>query len=207
MTVRDVTVVGGGMVGAAVANLIARAGMTVTLLEGQGEPAWDAQAPMGLRVSAFSPGSISVLDRAGAWDAVEAQRHCSYRRMRVEDGQGAGVVEFEAARFGLERLGVIAENALVTRCLWDAFEASANLEIRAPAAVRDVRDTDDGVSATLEDGSSLTSRLLIACDGPRSAVRRAVGIGTQAWEYNQKAVVCTVEKRRPNPGVAWQRFL
>lgn len=207
MTVRDVTVVGGGMVGATTANLMARAGMSVTLLEGRDEPAWDADAPIGLRVSAFSPGSISVLERAGAWAAVNGRRHRSYRRMRVEDGQGSGVVEFEAARFGLERLGVIAENALVTRCLWDAFTGAPGLEVRSPAAVCAVRSTGDMVEAVLGDGATLTSRLLIACDGPRSAVRRFMGIGSQAWEYNQKAVVCTVEKSRPNPGTAWQRFL
>ncbi len=207
MTVRDVTVVGGGMVGATIANLLARAGFSVTLLEGRGAPAWDPEAPVGQRVSAFSPGSIAVLERAGAWGAVADRRHRTYRRMHVEDGQGSGAVEFEAARFGLERLGVIAENDLVTRCLWDAFDVAPDLEVRSPAAVHEVEDTDRGVRATLDDGTEVAGRLLIACDGPRSSVRRAVGIAADTWEYNQKGIVCTVQKQQANPGVAWQRFL
>ncbi len=38
-------------------------------------------------------------------------------------------------------------------------------------------------------------------------MRKSIGIGQEVWEYNQKGLVCVVRKSRPNPGIAWQRFL
>jgi 2-octaprenylphenol hydroxylase len=38
-------------------------------------------------------------------------------------------------------------------------------------------------------------------------VRKAVGIGQDHYHYNQHGLVAVVGKQRPNPGVAWQRFL
>ena len=81
----EVLVVGAGMVGAAAACLFARAGVRVAILEQAAPCSFDGSAPVGLRVSAISPGSTRVLEAAGAWTRVEASRHCPYRRMRVED--------------------------------------------------------------------------------------------------------------------------
>lgn len=207
MSLRDVTVIGGGMVGATAANLLARAGCSVTLVTESDAPDWDPAQPVGLRVSAISPGSAAILQQAGAWSHVAAARCCPYRRMHVEDGQGSGVVEFEAAVFGFERLGTIVENDLVTHALWRALETAPALEVIAPARVAQVRQDATATHCVLEDGREISSRLLVGADGTGSAVRRSLGLGNDAWEYNQRGVVARVRKTRPNPGAAWQRFL
>ena len=207
MSLRDVTVIGGGMVGATAANLLARAGCSVTLVTDGEAPDWDPAQPVGLRVSAISPGSEAILQQAGAWSRVAADRFCPYRRMHVEDGQGSGVVEFEAAVFGFDHLGTIVENDLVTYALWRALEAASELEVIAPARVAQVRQDATAAHCVLEDGREIASRLLVGADGPGSAVRRSLGLGNDAWEYNQRGVVARVRKTRPNPGTAWQRFL
>lgn len=85
----DVVIAGGGPVGATAAALLARATRTdrVPLRVGVIEPRRPAipplDAPMDLRVSAYSRGSERVLRAAGAWDAIEAHRFCPYERMRV----------------------------------------------------------------------------------------------------------------------------
>ena len=81
----DVLVVGAGMVGAAAACLLARSGYSVAVVEGREPAPFDASAPVGLRVSAFSPGAASVLAETGAWKPVLNSRHCHYRLMHVED--------------------------------------------------------------------------------------------------------------------------
>lgn len=211
MNTFDVTVVGGGMVGATLANLLARAGFAVALVDAAGRPAWNDADPVGLRVSALSPGSAAVLTQAGAWDRVRAARHCPYRRMHVEDGQGEGLLEFEAAPFGLDLLGTLVENDLLCAALWDALgdpgPQGTRPEVFAPARVAEVAQDAAGTHCTLEDGQVITAGLLVGCDGPGSRVRRAAGIGGSAWSYNQHGLVAVVRKSRPNPGVAWQRFL
>ena len=81
----DVAVVGAGMAGGALAALLARAGFSVAVVEAAAPTAFDAGAPVGLRVSALSPGSASVLEEAGAWRRIVDARACPYRRMHVED--------------------------------------------------------------------------------------------------------------------------
>lgn len=79
----DVIVLGGGMVGATVASLLARCAMTVAVVDRE-EPApfdSDSDSDVGLRVSAISPGSARILEQAGAWAGVTRQRHCPYRSM------------------------------------------------------------------------------------------------------------------------------
>ena len=69
---RDVVIAGAGLVGLSLAAALARAGMTVALLDRLPPPAsadpdtWDA------RVYAISPGSASFLQRVGAWQALSA---------------------------------------------------------------------------------------------------------------------------------------
>lgn len=203
----DVIVVGGGMVGATAAALLGRMGLEVTVLDARGRPSWAPEAPVGLRVSAISPGSASILEQAGAWQAVLDGRHCTYRRMHVEDGQGSGELTFEAAVFGLDVLGTIVENDFLVHALWDELEASPRVRIQAPARVAELAQDTDRVRCRLEGGEELSARLLLGCDGPGSLVRRAAGIRSGRWDYNQKGVVGRVRKSRPNPGVAWQRFL
>jgi len=205
----DVAIAGAGMVGAATAALLARCGFSVTVIEARQPAPFDPAQPVGLRVSAISPGSAAVLEQAGAWRAIGAARACAYRRMRVEDGAGerAAALEFEAPAFGMERLGTIVENDLVQSVLWSVLEGAPLVALLCPARLVALDTRDDGVVLSLDDGRALAAQLLIGADGAMSAVRRLAGIGQDTWDYNQQGLVCVVRKTEPNPGVAWQRFL
>jgi ubiquinone biosynthesis UbiH/UbiF/VisC/COQ6 family hydroxylase len=59
----------------------------------------------------------------------------------------------------------------------------------------------------LSSGTGISAELLVGADGAASRVRKAMGIRQQQWVYNQQGLVSVVRKQKPNPGVAWQRFL
>ena len=66
----EVAVVGGGMVGAALACSLARDGIQVTLLESRApERAWPADTT-DLRVSALTHASRKMLETIGAWSGM-----------------------------------------------------------------------------------------------------------------------------------------
>lgn len=203
----DAVVVGAGMVGAASAALLARAGFSVAVVEAREPEAFDSSAPVGLRVSAFSPGSADVLREAGAWRQIERQRHCAYRRMEVEDRDQTARLVFDAPEFGLERLGTIVENDLVQWALWQSLLATGGVEIACPDGVSELEPGADGAVVVLQSGGRLACSVVVAADGADSALRRQLGIRQEFWEYGQRGVVCVVETETPNPGVAWQRFL
>ena len=120
----DIAVIGGGMVGAATACLLLREKFSVVLIEAREPPDFDESNPVGLRVSALSPGSRSILGHTGAWRIVAGRRHCPYRRMHVEEahpeearGEEPAFLDFAAAEFGLESLGTIVENDSIGEAL------------------------------------------------------------------------------------------
>jgi 2-octaprenyl-3-methyl-6-methoxy-1,4-benzoquinol hydroxylase/2-octaprenylphenol hydroxylase len=203
----DVVVVGAGMVGAAAALLLARSGFSVAVVEAREVEPFDASAPVGLRVSAFSPGSAAVLGEAGAWRQVERERHCPYARMVVEDREDSTELVFEAVEFGLERLGTIVENNLVQWALWQSLQLMAGVELYCPDVVESLEYVEGDPALHLQSGVTLRSRLLVAADGARSRLRTMLGIRQEHWEYGQSGIVSVVETAEPNPGVAWQRFL
>jgi len=203
----DVVVAGAGMVGAATAALLARAGFSVAIIERREPRPFDPAAPVGLRVSAFSPGCADVLREAGAWRQIERQRHCAYRRMRVEDRDETTMLAFDAPEFGLERLGTIVENDLVQWTLWQSLLATGGVEIVCPATVAAVEQHTGECVVRLSEGEPLRGRLLVGADGADSPVRRMLGIRQDHWEYGQQGVVGVVHTATPNDGVAWQRFM
>ncbi|KAL6914723.1 hypothetical protein FSST1_012483 [Fusarium sambucinum] len=51
---------------------------------------------------------------------------------------------------------------------------ASGIDVEWNKALKEVESTDESVTATFEDGSSVTGSLLVACDGSHSRVRRAL---------------------------------
>jgi len=212
--VMDVLVVGGGPVGGAVAALLAsaaqadRAPMRIALLEPRRAPPVAAGAPTDLRVSAFSRASERVLQAAGAWDLIKAQRLCPYERMRVwhesVSPTAPQVLVFDAAEVGEPNLGHIIETRIVQNALLDAAEqAGANI---IEAGLSSLSIGEDHVHVETTRGP-LQAKLVVGADGAQSSVRAAVGLTADVSGYQQTAIVATVSTARPHENTAWQRFL
>ena len=69
-----------------------------------------------------------------------------------------------------------------------------------PAEVAEIRDSDDGVTATLADGTRLRAKVLVAAEGAESSVRAKLGIAFEGHDYSQRAVVAhgAEQPRVPN---------
>lgn len=195
------------MVGAAAAALLARAGFSVAVVERNEPGPFKSEQAVGLRVSAFSPGAALILGEAGAWHQVERQRHCPYRRMIVEDREESSCLEFNAAEFGLERLGTLVENELVQWSLWQSLLTMGGVELFCPDGVAGLEYIDGDPSICLVSGKTITCRLLVGADGANSDIRKQLGIKQDHWEYGQSGLVSVIQTSTPNNGVAWQRFL
>lgn len=219
----DVAVVGGGMVGAAAALALARAGFATALLEAREPKPWRADDEVDLRVVGLAPSSIAMLDRLGVWPSIRDARANAYAHMHVWDAANGAAIDFDAAIEGYDQLGYIVENSLVQWTLWQALEAAGGnsgascarstgtpmcgVRRLCPAEVRGFESREDRVQLELGDGSTLAARLLVAADGAGSPLRQLAGIATRGHDYAQRAVVAHVSTERPHAATAWQRFL
>lgn len=202
----DIAVVGGGMVGAAAALALRRAGFSTALLEARAPSPWLAQDEVDLRVVGLAPSSIALLNELDVWTSIRDARACPYTHMHVWDAQSGAAIDFNAADEGRDLLGYIVENNLVQWALWQSLEA-AGVQRLCPATVKDFEVRTDRVVLDLADGENLSVRLLVAADGAGSPLRQRAGIGTRGRDYGQRAIVAHVSTERGHAGTAWQRFL
>jgi 2-octaprenyl-3-methyl-6-methoxy-1,4-benzoquinol hydroxylase/2-octaprenylphenol hydroxylase len=202
----DVAVVGGGMVGAAAALALARAGFSTALLEARPPMMWNACDEVDLRVVGLAPSSVALLDELGVWTSIRDARAGPYAHMHVWDAESGAAIDFDAANEGHDLLGYIVENNLVQWTLWHALEA-AGVRRLCPAEVKGFEAREDRIQLELADGETLAAGLLVAADGAASPLRQLAGIGTRGRDYAQRAVVAHVRTERPHENTAWQRFL
>ena len=117
----EIAIVGGGMVGGALALGLAQHGFAVTVIE-HAEPApFVADSQPDVRISAISAASVSLLKGLGVWDAVQAMRCHPYRRLETWEWETAHVV-FDAAELKLPLLGYMVENTVLQQALWQALD-------------------------------------------------------------------------------------
>jgi 2-octaprenylphenol hydroxylase len=203
----QIAVIGGGMVGAALACALGQNGFRVVLVEAK-LPAEDWPADShDLRVSAITRASQNLFRNLGAWDAMVAARVTPYRAMQVWDAGGFGEIRFDAADLGEPDLGHIVENRVIQRALWQRLRTLPQLQLLCPDSVTGLEPVAEGMRVWLAGGGALQAQLVIAADGARSRVRDFAGFETKGWAYDQQAVVATVRPAQGHGGTAWQRFL
>jgi 2-octaprenylphenol hydroxylase len=203
---QHIAIVGGGMVGMALACALAEAGFAVTVVEARA-PLAKAQWPdFDLRVSAITRASQRVFENLGAWQGMVAERVTAYREMHVWDATGRGEIHFDSAELGEATLGHIVENRVISAALWQRA-AELGVSLRCPGQVASIATAEQGGELLLTDGSRIAADLLVAADGARSAIRDMAGITVQAASYEQQAVVATIRVGTGHADTAWQRFL
>ena len=210
----DLIIIGGGMVGAACAALLACErtldDLRIALVDPQGPGLPPPEDDIDVRVSAVSRASERILTRAGAWEHIAPATRSAYSDMVVWDmdgtARGNGCITFSASEIGEPNLGYIIENRRVQWALWEAKRFRERV-VALKAGLTDIAFADDSARITLDDGRSYSARLLIAADGSASTSRQLAGIQLQGARYDQHAVVTHVSTERPHQHTAWQRFL
>jgi len=201
----DVAIVGGGMVGAALAALLADGGLEVAVIEAQAPLVPDPEK-IDLRVSAIAPASRELLALLGAWPDLVATA-CAYQAMTVWDATGDGRTHFGADETGVTELGHIVENRAIQHALWQRLAGRSNLRRLCPARVAGLLLATDIAQLELDDGRLVEARLVVGADGANSRIRTWAGLETVGWGYGQKTIVGNLRTADDHQATCWQRFL
>lgn len=207
LTEFDIAVVGGGMVGAAMATALAGTGWTVAVIEPRLPADWHAEDDYDLRVSAINRASQNLLTRLGVWEEILAMRANPYRRMRVWDARSTGEISFDAMELTEPDLGHIIENRVIQLALLEALKAFENVRLLAGVELKGIEFRHGEVRLSLSDRTRIHARLIIGADGARSRVRELANIHRSRRDYGQVAIVAAVTTKAPHESTAWQRFL
>ncbi len=203
--VTDVAIVGGGMVGGALALGLAQQGFTVTVLEKAAPPAFDPASAPDVRISAISAASVGLLKSLGVWDAIRAMRAHAYRRLETWEWESAHVA-FDAAELKLPELGYMVENKVLQWGLWQALAAHEAVTLCVGSELKTMQRGETQTALHLREGETIHARLVIGADGANSQVREMAGIGVHAWQYQQSCMLISVECADDPGDSTWQQF-
>lgn len=202
----DVAIVGGGMVGLAVACGLQGSGLRVAVLEQAAPQPLSADAPPALRVSAVNAASEKLLSKLGVWQDIISRRASCYHGMEVWDKDSFGRISFDDQSMGFSHLGHIIENAVIHHALWQKAQRCADVTLLAPAQLQQVAWGENEAFLSLQDGSMLTARLVVGADGANSWLRNKADIPLTFWDYQHHALVATIRTEEPHEAVARQAF-
>jgi len=208
MSQHDILICGGGLVGASLALALAQLDFDVALAEavpfGRVEqPSFDE------RTTAISNGTQRIFSALGVWPLIE-RFATPIKRIHVSDKGRFGFARINAQEQALQQLGFVVVNRVMGEALWRRLR-EAQIKIYAPARVISLKLEGDSQVVTLSsnlqpEAFDLQSRLVIAADGARSAVREAAGIGASTQDYQQTAIIANVASQKFHNHVAYERF-
>ena len=205
----DVAIIGGGLVGASLAAALKHSGLSLALVESQPAMAMESVEAGGddwdSRIYAISPGSRSFLENTGAWAVLDAGRLSPVEAMRVFGDTGAEL-EFSAYQMGVSELACILENRALQRALWQVLQQQENLTILNAARCSSLQVGTDTADLVLEDGRTLSAKLIVGADGRDSWVRNQSGISSAPVDYQQHGVVANFSIQLAHRGIAYQWF-
>ena len=147
----DVVIVGGGMVGAAVACALGNSSLRVAIIEQQLPEPFTPDQPHDLRVSALSIASRKILETVGAWDGVINRRWCPFKRMRV--WETAGDTEFNSNAIDYPELGYIVENRITQLALLERLASFTNITFLCPAHIKSIQYAPAAARIPLASGT------------------------------------------------------
>jgi 3-demethoxyubiquinol 3-hydroxylase len=205
MNNREIIVVGGGMVGALTALLLAKKGFIIHLIEKNPAKSPAIDSPFDLRVSAFSVQSKKLLEEAGVWKDIPDNRLCAYQGLQTWE-VGSNKLVFDSKDLGMETLGYIAENRWIQAVLWQALACLENVTFYEKRELLTIKQCDSSVSVVLDNQQVIQAELLVACDGANSMSRQLLGIGITAWDYRQHCMLINIKTDSSQKNVTWQEF-
>ncbi|HCQ9917648.1 TPA: 2-octaprenyl-6-methoxyphenyl hydroxylase [Acinetobacter baumannii] len=211
---QQVIIVGGGMVGLSLSLMLAKANIAVKLLEAVKYPNYDDQnvAPyhssFDARNTALSRCSVQIYQKLGLWDALQ-QHATPILQVHITEQGSFGKARLIAEQEKVESFGQVIENAWLGRVLLTQVRQQPLIELIDGVQVTALTQDTEQVHIEAKRGDEvlkLESKLLIAADGRDSFCRQAIGVGVDVHDYDQVAIVTTVQTSKPHEHVGFERF-
>jgi 2-octaprenylphenol hydroxylase len=201
----DIAIVGGGMVGLTLAAALKETDLRIAIIENH-TPSPSLSSIPDIRVSALSRSSERILSHIGAWNGILERRASPYHGMEVWEQDSFAAIGFDAQAIAQPNLGHIVENRVIQLSLLDQVKHQANVTFFMPNQCQTLAVGEREVWLSLDNGSALTTKLVVGADGANSWVRKHSDIPLTHWDYGHNALVANIKTVEPHQGIARQIF-
>jgi 2-octaprenyl-6-methoxyphenol hydroxylase len=203
---RDIAIVGGGLVGLCAALILQHPQRRVTVIEASdlGRP---EAGGMNARSIALSLSSVQIFRALGIWQSMEVDA-APIRYIHVSSRGHWGVTRLDAGDYGLDALGWVIENSALGKNLLQAVAACGNIDLQDGSEFESISQ-----AAAVAIGyrrkkrtARLDASLALIADGARSRARAALGIDHHSVDYGQSVAIANVDVSKPRNATAFERF-
>ncbi|MFN3018457.1 2-octaprenyl-6-methoxyphenyl hydroxylase [Vibrio coralliilyticus] len=203
----DVVIAGGAMAGMTLAlaiNKLSQQPLSIAVVEPyqvdhQAHPGFDS------RSIALSYGTVNILKQFGLWDDISTFA-TAIRHIHVSDRSHAGMTEIDNLEVGVEALGYVVELADVGRLYHEKVAQDSNITLLCPASVNQIERQQQCVHIELDNGQTISGKLLVAADGAISTCCQQIGLDFNEHDFEQVAVIANIKTAEHHQGRAFERF-
>ncbi len=176
----DIAIIGGGMVGLALAAAFKDSDLRVAVIEGK-VPDESLKELPDVRVSALSRSSETILRNLGAWQGgIEQRRASPYYGMEVWEQDSFASIEFNAQSMAQPDLGHIVENRVIQLALLEQVQKLDNVTMFMPARCATLAVGEQESWLTLDNGQAMTAKLVVGADGGKLVASSSNGYSVNA---------------------------
>jgi 2-octaprenyl-6-methoxyphenol hydroxylase len=199
----DVILAGGGLVGAALASGLAKAGRKVAVIEAA-ERSANHQPSYDDRTLVINAASLNILKGLGL--LPDSLTRMPVREIRITRAGGFGRLNLRAGDYQRELFGAVIVARELGNVMLEALSNQNGVTQICPARLETFNVDSDQVRMRLDTGDIHTASLLVGSDGTNSMVRQIAGIASERYDYGQSAMIFNVQPGKARPDIAWERF-
>jgi 2-octaprenyl-6-methoxyphenol hydroxylase len=201
----DVVIIGGSYMGLSLALMLADIGLKVSVIEknalritkNPNEPS---------RLLAIAKASMDIYSRYNIKGLFDTNAE-AITYIRVLESETGSHLDFDPEEVGLNSFGVMVEEHNLLTKLYEKAKVHSNISLKYNTAIQDITPSQGFSIITFEDGNMINAKLVIACDGKNSWVRKYFGVSVQKFNYHQSAIVFDVKHELNHEGAAIEKFL
>ncbi len=198
----DIIIIGGGMVGGALAYALSKGPWQIALIDATEEKIEDT------RLIALNDGSCCLLKNIGLWPSL-ASFATPIQQIHVSHRGHFGMARIHAQELGMNALGHVVPAIHINQAIFSALHQIDNVKIICPATLTSLSQETETAILTIQTASgeqTVTADVIIGADGSHSTVRELLKIATQKTDYDQSALVTITDLARDHKNIAYERF-
>ena len=207
----DIVVAGGGLAGLTAAIAFANAGYETLCVDPRAPKVDEVGQGVDFRSTALLQPTRDFLADLGVWSPLE--RHTMpLETMRMMDASGATPSArvskaFQSSDISDRPFGWNALNSAIRAALWTRAASLGNLTLRFETAVVGLHQQTNRALVALNDGTQVTTRLVVGADGRKSFVRETSGIGVKTRRFGQHASAFATTHPIPHENISTEIHL
>lgn len=203
----EVAIVGGGMVGMALAISLAQKDITTVLLEAQSTQD-ETDEQFDDRTIVINPASQLFWQELGIWPELETHT-TNIDRVHVSNQGRFGMVQFDKDELEVPQLGHVVAAKKLAKVLLEAVQKHKSIAMLQPAKLLEFEQADTHVSLSIEHEGSVkqvSAQLMVGADGVQSPIRSRLKLETAVKSYQRSAVICNIVSSQKHQHRAFERL-